>query len=173
MLKLRQSRWKAMIRPCTLYLFLSLLVCMPSPSQTKLSAQDHQRLMSYINTYNSMKLLADPLVQPQLAHLMGAQISHLKRNLNVAGPIGVSSEMLTFSGNAPHQGMEENGFLGVSLYNGEVYACLLTKGKFEVYGKEKQYNFLPDAVRQWIEATWARLQLGIKDPPNVVLHPAR
>lgn len=172
----RNSLKDSMVRAgiLCLFLLLSLLVSVPLSAQSKLPPQVHQRLMSYINTYDSTKLLADPLVKPQLARLMGPQVQHLKTNLNVAGSIGVSDGMLTLSGNAPHRGMEENGFLGVSLYNGDVVAVLLTNGTFEIYGKQAtKYEYLPYPVRQWVEATWARLQLGIKDPPNVVMHPAR
>lgn len=148
-----------------------LPVCSSLLAQSKLPAKDHQRLLSYINTYGSTKLLQDPIVRPQLVRLMGAQLQHLEINLNVAGSVGVDSDVLTVSGNAPHQGLEENGFLGVNLYNGDAYACLLTKGKIEVYSKEAKYDYLPYPVRMWIGSTWAMVHFNGNPPPNVVLHP--
>jgi len=73
--------------------------------------------------------------------------------------------------NAPHQGLLENGFVGVSLYNGAVYACILSRGRIEAYGEERKYQYLPDAVRNWIVWACATPQLNGRAPTNVVLHP--
>jgi hypothetical protein len=128
--------------------------------------------MSYVNTYDGNKLLADPVVKPQLEHLLGPNLSHLIRNLDVRGPIGVSGGMLTISGNAPHAGLFENGFVGVSLYNGEVCAGILSRSRIDVYGKQPGYSQLPDAIRQWAVWIWAMLRLNGHAPPNLLIHPA-
>lgn len=168
-MKISLSNPKAAL--CSTTCLLILLFCsLPLIAQGKLSAIDHQRLISYVNNYDSQKLLADPLVKPQLERLLGPQLSHLKENLNVAGPIGVNDNVLTLSGNAPHMGMEENGFLGVNLYNGEVYVCLLTGGRFQLYSKQTKYEYLPSAVREWIVYMGASLRLNGNMPPNVILH---
>jgi len=157
---------------CASLLLMTITSCPQLLGQSKLSPADRQRLMSYVNTYNAGKLLADPVVKPQLARLVGSQLRHLETNLNVRGPIGVSGGMLTISGNAPHQGLFENGFLSVSLYNGEVYAGILSRGRIDVYGRQPGYSQLPDAVRQWAVWIWALLRLNGHAPPNVLIHPA-
>lgn len=154
-----------------------LLLQLVAPSmllaQNKLAATDYQRLMSYVNTYDSQKLLTDPVVKPQLAHILGPQLAHLEKNLDVHGPLGVAGGALTLTGNAAHMGLEENGLLLVDLNSGEVYTCLLTNKRFEVYGKQPRFDYLPQGVRDWIVLTWATVYLNGKQPPNVVMHPVR
>ena len=163
---LRSFSWRWML--LTLLAAPSML-----PAQNKLAVNDHQRLMSYVNTYDSQKLLTDPVVKPQLAHIMGPQLTHLESNLDVHGPLGVDGGGLTLRGNAEHRGGEEEGFVFVDLNSGEVYACLLTNGRFEVYGKQLKFDYLPDGVRHWIFLTWASVNLKGTQPPNVVMHPVR
>jgi hypothetical protein len=115
--------------------------------------------MSYVNTYDSQKLLDDPMVKPQLARILGPQLTHLESNVGVHGPLGVDGGGLTLSGNAEHLGGEEEGLVFVDLSSGGVYACLLTNGRFEVYGKQPKFDYLPDAVRHWIVLTWAWVNL--------------
>jgi hypothetical protein len=163
--KLLKLRWYGWV------LLMIAAICPLLSAQSKLPAADRERLMRYVNTYDSDKLLADPIVKPRLAELLGSELAHLKKNLDVRGPIGVVGGMLTLSGNAPHQGLLENGFVGVSLYNGAVYACILSRGRIDVYGREQKYQYLPDAVRDWIVWAWATPQLNGRAPSNVVLHP--
>ncbi len=154
--------------PC---LLLIAVACPPAlPAQHTLASTDHDRLLAYVNTYDGSRLLADSIVAPQLARLLAGELDHLKRNLDVIGPIGVQSMMLTLSGNAAHAGGEEDGFLGVSLADGAVYACLLTHGAIEVYAASQPYAQLPDAVRHWILYTWASTHVQDGEPPNVVMH---
>lgn len=80
------------------------------------------------------------------------------------------SGILFVAGNARHQGGKEHGFVGINLYNGNVYTAMLTDGKIKVYGKEKEYRILPDGVRGWILLTWATINLKSKTPPNLELH---
>lgn len=154
---------------------LLLLLAAPSmlTAQNKFPTQDHQRLMSYVNTYDSQKLLADPVVKPQLARILGPQLAHLESNVGVHGPLGVDGGGLTLSGNAEHMGGEEEGLVFVDLNSGDVYACLLTNGRFEVYGKQPKFDYLPDAVRHWIVLTWAWVNLKGGQPSNVVMHTVR
>jgi hypothetical protein len=154
---------------------LLILLAAPSmlPAQNKLSAQDYQRLMSYVNTYDSQKLLSDPVVKPQLARILGPQLTHLESNVGVHSPLGVDGGGLTPRGNAEHRGGEEEALVFVDLNNGEVYACLLTHGRFEVYGKQPKFDYLPDGVRHWVVLTGAWVNLKGTQPPNVVMHPVR
>ena len=132
-----------------------------------LPLKDKQRLSSYINTYESGKLIADPTVKPQMEHFLGNELNHLKKNIEVHGAIGVISGILYISGNAPHKGGLEHGFLGIDLYSGIVYAVLLTDGKIKVYGKENEYSWLPDGVRHWILVKLAYTNLNGKAPPSL------
>lgn len=160
----------------TLFLFVvSLTICFFTIQsqhcfgEEKLSEKDRQRLLSYINTYDSQKFINDPVVQSALKHHLGNELAHLERNVSVHGPIGIISGILYIAGNAPHQGGEEHGFLGIKLHDGSVYAALYTKGRIEVFGKAKKYAHLPDGVRHWILMTWAYSNLNGKMPPNVEL----
>ncbi len=141
-------------------------------AQGRLTPQQHQRLMSYVNSDDGQKLLADPIVKAQLAHLMGPQVSHLLKDLDVHGPIGVQDGMLILTGNAPNMGMEENGFIGVKLYNGEVVACIFTHGHVEVFTKQPKFDYLSQAVHQWAVWILASAQLQGRQPANVVMHTA-
>jgi hypothetical protein len=136
-------------------------------AEGKLTPNDKQRLLAYINTYDSEKLISDSIVSPQIVHLLGQELNHLKNNINVHGPIGVNSGILFVSGNAPHKGGSEHGFVGINLYDGVVYAALLTAGKIKVYGKGNEYSQLPDGVKHWILMTWAYIKLDGKAPSNL------
>ena len=142
-------------------------------AQGQLTPQQKQHLTSYVNSEDSSKLLADPAVKVQLAHLMGPQLHHLITNLDVHGPIGVQDGMLILTGNAPHMGMAENGFLGVKLYNGEVVACLFTHGRVEVFTKQPKFDYLAQAVHEWAVWILASAQLRGRQPANIVMHTAR
>ena len=164
----------APIKIAALFLGVMVAVCpVMAGAQGHLTPQQHQRFMSYVNSDDSQKLLADPIVKAQLAHLMGPQLRHLLNNLNVHGPIGLEDGMLILSGNAPNMGMMENGFLGVKLYNGEAVACLFTHGRVEVFTKQPKFDYLAQAVRQWAVWILASAQLRGRQPSNIVMHTAR
>lgn len=165
-IKLRPIRHVLSVILVTLFIFTQSSEAL---AEGKLPLQDKQRLSIFINTYDSEKFIADPAVKPQIERLLGQELNHLKNNINVHGPIGVISGILFVSGNAPHQGGKEHGFVGIDLYNGVVYAVLLTDGKIKVYGNEKEYSRLPDGVRHWILMTWAYTNLHGKAPPDLEL----
>jgi hypothetical protein len=169
-----QKKWH-LAQQVLFLLLISLFILIQSyeaKAEEKLSPRDKQRLLAYINTYESTKFIADPKIKPQLERLLGQELNHLKNNINVRWPIGVISGILFVSGSAPHLGGEENGFVGIDLNDGAVYAALLTEGKIKVYGKSTMYHSLPDGVRDWILMTWADASLDGKAPPNVELHPS-
>lgn len=163
------SAWSRNLRAILLGILLVVCPVLIS-AQGQLTPQQHQRLMSYVNSGDSQKLFADPIVKAQLVHLMGPQLRHLHTNLDVHGPIGVQDGMLILTGNAPHMGMEENGFLGVKLYNGEVVACIYTHDRVEVFTKQPKFDYLSQAVHQWAVWILASARLQGRQPANIVMH---
>lgn len=100
-----------------------------------LNDKDKQHLLTYLNSYNTQQFINDPLIKTQLKKLLGSELNHLKKNLDVHIVIGLSHGMIFVYGNAIHQGNSENGFLGINLYDGTVSAGLLTEGKIKVFCK--------------------------------------
>jgi hypothetical protein len=168
------KKFRMVFKICFFFLILPVFI-QPHEAfaELKLAAKDKQRLSGYINTYDSEKLVADSMVKPKVEKLLGQEFNHLKKNIEVHGPIGVDSGILFVSGNAPHKGGLEHGFVGINLYDGEVYAALFTDGKIKVYGKETECSRLPDGVRHWILMTWAYINLDGSTPPNLELRPSK
>jgi hypothetical protein len=141
----------------------------PPRAPAALLPADRDRIFAFVATYDSEGLISDPVVQAGLAGLRGLPREHLKRNLDVHGPVGYSSGLVFVQGNAPHHGGQENAFLGVSLHTGEVCAALLTQGRIVVHANQGDYNALPDALRDWILMTFAFERTGGGMPQNVDL----
>ncbi len=97
----------------------------------------------------------DPAVQARLQGLPTPVRAHLKRNLDVRGPVDLVSCHLVLSGNADHMGGEENAIIDVNLYSGAVTAALLSHGSINIYlDKDPTAGTgytaaVPPAVRRW------------------------
>jgi len=127
------------------------------------------RLMGYVASEDTDAFLADPLVMPHVERLLGNELSHLRQNIDVRGSVAFSSGMLYVVGNAPHQGLEEHGFVGIETFSGRVCAGVFSKGRFEVYGAGSDRDTIPVALREWILATWAYASLEGSIPANARL----
>lgn len=154
---------------CVSMVFCFLLQSSRVSASPKFSAEDKQRLLAYLDTYAVERFLSDPAIKPQLERMLGSEMYHLKKNIDVHGPVGLTSRMLFVSGNAPHKGGIERGFVGINLNNGTVCAGLFSGGKIKVYAKSIYYPHLPEAIRSWILATRAETKPNGEMPPNVEL----
>lgn len=130
---------------------------------------DRERVFAFVTSFDTEGLLADPVVQAGLARLRGLPLEHLRRNLDVHGPVGYSSGLVFVQGNAPQRGGQENAFLGVNLHTGQVCAAFLTQGRIVVHANQGDYNALPDALRDWILMIFAYERTGGGMPQNVDL----
>jgi beta-lactamase class D len=131
---------------------------------------DHERLLAYAGSYDTEAFLADKLVGPPLARLLGRELAHLKNNINVRGEAMYASGVVYVEGNAPHQGGLEHGFVGIEVHSGTIHAAMLTQGKIVLYSSSRQpldKNALPTALRDWVLKTWAYVSLDGRTPPNV------
>ncbi len=114
-------------------------------------------LISYVGTrYGDLPatLDTDPAVQARLKRLPAPVRAHLKRNLDVRGPVDLIDCHLVVSGNADHMGGEENAVLDVNLYSGAVTAAILSHHRVIIYldrdpSAGSGYNAVPIAVRWW------------------------
>jgi hypothetical protein len=147
-------------------------LCAPpavNSSVKPLPAAAQKRLLRDVASYTTDAFLADTLVRPHLSRLLGDELPHLRKNIDVRGSAAFSSGMVYVTGNAPHQGGEEHGFVGIDSYSGQICAALLSQGKFEVYGAGMNRSALPVALREWILATWAYVKLDGSLPPTATL----
>ncbi|MGA7799293.1 MAG: hypothetical protein WCC36_00645 [Gammaproteobacteria bacterium] len=122
----------------------------------------------------------DPAVQARLQRLSPAVQAHLKRNLDVRGPVDLVSCHLVISGNADHMGGEENAILDVNLYSGAVTAAILSHGHITVYLDKDPtagpvYDAaVPPAVRRWAAMAATDFHGIGRPPPNTeVMHQAQ
>jgi hypothetical protein len=104
-----------------------------------------------------------------LQKLLGAELDHLFRNLNVRGAVDLDDETLSISGNAPHQGTEEEAIVCTTVLSIKtiVEAGIFSKGAITVYSREKQYVNASICIKDWI----TQVNSGHKDrfvkPANV------
>ncbi len=71
-------------------------------------------LARYAGSDDTDALLREPAVKLELQKLVGSQLSHLTRKLDVKGSVDVISGVLAVAGNAPHGGTEEKGVVCVA-----------------------------------------------------------
>lgn len=88
--------------------------------------------------------------------LLGSELVHFKKNVEVHSPISIVSHVLSFVGNAPHQGGEENGFFGVDLKSGEIGVVIFSQKTLTVYGKSKAFWLQNEPLREWIYTHFAQ-----------------
>lgn len=112
-------------------------------------------------------LLRHPKVRPQLQQLLGAALPHLRDNLNVSGSVDVVGGDLTVTGNAPHQGTEEEAVVCVSTYNLEVSAAIYSKGIVTAYSRKKTYDELSRCIKDWVTLVNSKHRDRVQQPKNV------
>lgn len=127
------------------------------------------RLMTYAGSYEADQLLDDPQVSTALKALLGPELEHLKRNLDVHGPVGLRGCELVLEGNAPHAGGLENGIVSVSIYDGTVSAGILSGGRITIYQNDSDYAAVPIGIKDWIAAVESAFSYRARIPNNATL----
>ena len=103
-------------------------------------------------SYNSEGFLKEPAVRGELQKLLGAELDHLFRNLNVRGAVDLDDETLSISGNAPHQGTEEEAIVCATVLPLKtiVEAAIFSKGAVTVYTRAEKYEYASICIKDWI-----------------------
>lgn len=155
-----------------------LLVLLFTPAAQACSGK-LSRMLTYAGEYKTAEVLGDPAVDAALTRLLGSELAHLKRNLGVAGPVDLISSDLVISGNAPHQGGEENAIVDINVYSGAVAAAILSQGKIAIYadtGKTMSgmayEEAVPLAIKDWLAVIYTRFYFRFHPPANARLLPA-
>ena len=133
-------------------------------------------IVKWAGSYNSEGFLNEPAVRGELQKLLGDEMAHLLRNLNVRGAVDVSGETLSVNGNAPHQGTEEEAVVCATVLPLKtiVEAAILSKGAVTVYMREEPYENASICIKDWITLANSGHIDRMKQPPNVrVLTPLR
>jgi hypothetical protein len=118
--------------------------------------------------------LRQPAVRAELQKLLGPELKHLLRNLDVRGSVELIGWNLSVSGNAPHQGTEEEAIVCVVPGTSMVEAAILSKGTVTVYTRAEQYEYTNRCIKDWITLANSGHIGRIEQPANVrVVPPAR
>ncbi|HET7563297.1 MAG TPA: hypothetical protein VFJ87_13045 [Rhodanobacteraceae bacterium] len=131
-------------------------------------------LQSYAGKYSAnADLLATPELATLLQRLPGDEATHLRRNLDVSGPVKLLNCHLVVSGNAPHMGTEQDAMLDVDLTSGTVMAAIHGGGRIDIYvladhSTTPRWDALPRGLREWA----VRADMGFpQQPPRSLARP--
>ena len=114
-------------------------------------------LQSYAGKYRAdHDLLAAPEIAARLARLPQETQLHLKRNLDVSGPVQLVDCHLQLAGNLPHQGGIEGAMFDVDLATGTVIAAIHSGGRIDIY-------LISDPTAGAAGATWAALPKTMRE----------
>ena len=131
------------------------------------------RLRHYAGSYTWDRLLAERPVRRELTFLLGSELSHLERNLFVSGSIDLVGGHLAISGNAAHQGGEEEATVCIAENPVTVHVAILTGGRIRVYSRAKGYDGLPICIMDWITQANSEHRDRFQKPENVDLIPPK
>jgi len=148
-------------------LLLTLLASASGRAQAPDPAAGKQLLREYAGNDNWSGLLQHPKIRPQLQQLLGAELAHLRRNLDVSGSVDVVGGDLSVDGNAPHQGTEEEAVVCVNTYNLAVSAAIYSKGNVTVFSNTKTYDNLSRCIKDWITLVNSQHRDRVNQPKNV------
>ena len=132
-------------------------------------AEDAARSMlaKWAGSYDTDAFLRQPSVRAELKKLLGPELEHLNRNLNVKGAVDLSGSTLSVSGNAPHMGTEEEAVVCVTPINKLVEAAILSKGIITVYARADKYEYATICIKDWITQANSGHVDRMKQPVNV------
>jgi hypothetical protein len=136
-------------------------------AQSPAAGAGKQLLRDFAGSDDTDALLRHPQVRPQLQKLLGSELPHLMGNLDVRGSVDVVGGDLSISGNAPHQGTEEEAVVCISFYNVTVSAAIFSKGTITAYSRGKTYDSLPRCVTDWITQVNSERRDRFQQPKNV------
>lgn len=139
-------------------------------------ATSRAMIAKYAGSYDTDAFLKEPAVRAELQKLLGPELKHLMHNLNVKGDVDLINGTLSLSGNAPHQGTEEEAVVCVTvlLSSMNVEAAILSKGAVTVYTRAERYEYTNRCIKDWITLANSGHIGRIEQPANVrVVPPAR
>ena len=149
-----------------------IIICIVMVFAEAVAARSHEAtaramLAKYAGSYDPDALLKEPAVRAELQKLLGAQMNHLEHNLNVKGAVDLIGQTLSVSGNAPHQGTEEEAVVCVSPFNMTVEAAILSKGAVTVFTREEKYEYTTLCIKDWITLANSGHVNRVRQPANV------
>jgi len=121
-------------------------------------------LQAYAGSYESQELLSEPDVTRHLENLPVTVLKHLRKNLNVSGPVDLVSCHLVVTGNAVSGGGNEDAIIDIDLFSGAVVAGLHASIRTDVYAADPDYRHLPIAVRDWLAVVADRFLNRVHPP---------
>lgn len=115
-------------------------------------ATQRAMIAKWAGSYDTDAFLRDPAIRGELQKLLGPELRHLMHNLNVRGAVDLSGQTLSVSGNAPHQGTEEEAIVCVTVLplNTIVEAAILSKGAITVFTRAEKYEYTSLCIKDWI-----------------------
>ena len=139
-------------------------------------ATQRAMIAKYVGSDDTDAFLKEPVVRAELQKLLGPELKHLMHNLNVKGTVDLIHGSLSLSGNAPHQGTEEEAVVCVTvlLSNVNVEAAILSKDTVMVFTRAEKYDGTTLCIKDWITLANSRHVGRVEQPANVrVITPVR
>ena len=150
-----------------LTMLLASAIAFTSLAQNTALIPGQQLLQKYAGSEDTDAFLNEPKVRDALQRLLREELPHLQRNLDVRGSVDVISGALSISGNAPHQGTEEEAVVCISTYNLVVSAAIYSSGMVTVYSGIEQYETLQLCIKDWITLANSEHRDRMTQPGNV------
>lgn len=126
-------------------------------------------LRSYVGSYAVDQLMDEPQVKAELDRIAGGRLTHLRRNLNVVGPVDLVAGWLSVAGNAPHGGTDEEAVLCVRADGNAVHAAILSNQQITVLTAATDYVDLPLCIKDWITLANSGHRDRLRHPANTSL----
>lgn len=158
-----------MVLPRRMALLLFLLI----PGAVAAQAPRQTGLRRYAGAYTWDHMFDEPPVKAELNRLLGPELEHLKRNLFVSGSIDLIGGYLAISGNAAHQGGEEEAIACIAEKPVAVHVAILTGGRIKVYSRATGYEGVPICIMDWITQANSEHRDRFQKPANVDLVPPK
>lgn len=153
-----------------------VVLCVSATAAQGGEATSRAMIAKYAGSYDTDAFLKKPVVREELQQLLGPELKHLMRNLNVRGGVDLSGETLSVNGNAPHQGTEEEAIVCVTVLPLKtiVEAAILSKAAVTVFARAEKYESASICIKDWITLANSRHVGRVEQPANVrVVGPVR
>jgi hypothetical protein len=143
-------------------------------AQRPASAPGAALLKGFSGSYDADGLLRRPQIRAQLQRLLGSELAHLERNLDVKGSVDVIGGWLSVSGTAVHGGTVEEAAVCLSPSSLDVSAAILSDGTISAYSSlgggtadVAGYESLPLCIKDWITQANSGHKDRLEQPRNV------
>lgn len=146
-----------------------VLVCVSATAAQGDEATQRAMIVKWAGNYDTDAFLRLPAVRKELQKLLGSELEHLMHNLNVRGAVDLIGQTLSLSGNAPHQGTEEEAVVCVTvlLSSMNVEAAILSKDTVTVFTRTEKYENASLCIKDWITLANSRHADRFAQPANV------